>query len=396
MRRPPDRPRADPLHGHRASRCLTLLWVALLCGTAGPAGAAPTTQARCDDLDPPSLVRALEAELPLLLPPQDAAASPRGGGPVQQPHPLLHGQTLTQYAADTLQPLLQLARRGKHALCRGLAKNFQLVRLAGADRGHVTAYYHPILRGSRTPIRPYLHPLYRRPPEPLCNRPTADILAGALDGQGFELVYVDSPYTALNVHIEGSATIELLEGGAVNLTTDGHNGHTYVNPLKLARQDGVVPSDQPTAPGESRAHAFFVTHPDVLRSYWARDAHFVFFKETPLRGTGKFGELVAGRSVAVDAGLVPLGVALWLQSEVATAAAQGGQPTQFSPVGRVTLAQDTGAAIRGMGRVDLFVGSGPAAQVAASHTSRPGELYLILRKRPPPRRHARAQVADGK
>jgi membrane-bound lytic murein transglycosylase A len=142
-----------------------------------------------------------------------------------------------------------------------------------------------------------------------------------------------------------------------------------------------------------------------LLRYWAKNPHFVFFKETPLRGSGKFGQLVPGRSVAIDATEVPLGAALWMHTEMATAmatapataadAAPAGSPAadppssaaasvRYTPIDRLALAQDTGAAIRGRGRVDVFVGSGAAAHVAAALTSRPGELYLVIKKQRAP------------
>jgi membrane-bound lytic murein transglycosylase len=490
---------------------------------AEPAGAARTApppaelqSERCDDLDPESLVRAIEAELPYLL---AAPAPPRGdrsppaapgpsGTPAPQPVPptspappakVRFGRVslrLAEYARSTLQPLLALARRGRAALCAALPREFELHRLAGAERGHFSAYFHPVLRGSRTRHGPYQFPLYRRPPDAASQLSTAQILDGGLDGKGLELCYLDSLSTALNVHIEGSATVQLDDGSEVNLTTDGNNGQPYINPFKLARQDGVIKSEpvpgsspqQPpqqaperspgqapdqavapaagpapglpatgggaaatAAPVRSRTRVFFAAHPDLLRSYWAKNPHFVFFKPTPLRGTGKFGQLIPGRSVAVDAAKVPLGAALWLRTELAsiekTAAAEpasansaasasppavsgraapgvsglgsavsgppalavsdltrpavnapstlAATPTQvpaaadaagqkprlhFSSIARLALAQDTGAAIRGIGRVDVFVGSGADAQHAAAFTSRPGELYLIVHK----------------
>lgn len=491
---------------------------------AEPAGAARTApppaelqSERCDDLDPESLVRAIEAELPYLL---AAPAPPRGdrsppaapgpsGTPAPQPVPptspappakVRFGRVslrLAEYARSTLQPLLALARRGRAALCAALPREFELHRLAGAERGHFSAYFHPVLRGSRTRHGPYQFPLYRRPPDAASQLSTAQILDGGLDGKGLELCYLDSLSTALNVHIEGSATVQLDDGSEVNLTTDGNNGQPYINPFKLARQDGVIKSEpvpgsspqQPpqqaperspgqapdqavapaagpapglpatgggaaatAAPVRSRTRVFFAAHPDLLRSYWAKNPHFVFFKPTPLRGTGKFGQLIPGRSVAVDAEKVPLGAALWLRTELAsiekTAAAEpasansaasasppavsgraapgvsgraasgvsgppalavsdlarpavsgpaalAAAPTQapaaadapgqkprlhFSSIARLALAQDTGAAIRGIGRVDVFVGSGADAQHAAAFTSRPGELYLIVHK----------------
>lgn len=401
---------------------LRVVFFALLLGWGRLTAAAPARATlppeiragRCDDLDAESLVQALTAELPQLLAP--------GSAPV----PIQFGRvrmSLAEYARSTLQPLLLLARRGRAALCAALPRQFELHRLAAADRGLFSAYFHPLLRGSRTRHGPYQFPLYRRPEDAASQLTTAEILAGGLDGKSLELVYLTSLGTALNVHIEGSATVQLDDGTEINLTTDGNNGHPYTNPFKLARKDGVIPAEskpaEPAAsarspapsasssasdatsaakppsasaqtnsvesapaPGRSRTRIFFDEHPDLLRTYWEKNPHFVFFKPTPLRGTGKFGELIAGRSVAVDAAQVPLGAALWMRTELASAAADQGASgaLRHTPVARLALAQDTGAAIRGVGRVDVFVGSGSAAAIAAAFTSRPGELYLIVRR----------------
>ena len=353
------------------------MWTGLWTSVCAHAAELPSeiAQGHCDDLDAPSLVQAIESELPKLA--LIAANSPLRFGRAHV--------TATEYLHTTLEPLLALARQGRDKLCAALPKRFELLKLAGAERGHVTAYYNPILRGSRTRHGLFQHPLYRRPDEANSQRTTAEILAGGLNGKGLEIVYLESVGAALNVHIEGSVTVQLAEGGEINLTTDGNNGHPYTNPFKLARRDKVVPADQPAVPGKSKASAFFDAHPEILRTYWAMNPHFVYFKETPLHGTGKFGELITGRSVAVDAEKVPMGAALWLRTEVATAVE--GDSVKHAPIARVTLAQDTGAAIRGIGRIDLFVGSGEAARIAAARTSRPGELYLIISKSKPRRKH---------
>ncbi len=391
-------------------RCAVLLLIGSLgLGPAVHAAAVTPVPAEirvghCDDLDAESLVAALEAELPKLLASRPRAAS--AAAPSPAPALRFGGvrMRLAEYAHSTLEPLLALARRGRVALCAALPREFVLHRLATTERGHFSAYFHPLVPGSRTRHGPYQFPLYRRPPEPASQLTTGEILGGRLDGQGLELAYLDSLGTALNVHIEGSATVQLDDGSEMNLTTDGNNGHPYSNPFKLARQDGIIPdvvSVSPVAAAEaqpspaarrSKTRLFFDQHPELLRKYWAKNPHFVFFKPTPLRGTGRFGQLVAGRSVAVDAARVPLGSALWLRTELASAGA--GDPGHYDPIARLALAQDTGAAIRGSGRVDIFVGSGAAAQHAAAFTSRPGELYLIVHKsvhKPgrPPRKHAR-------
>lgn len=378
------------------------LWAATSSAGAVVLSPPPEIRAqRCDDLDAASLVQALETELPQLL----AGTSVPASAPARPPR-LRFGRvrmSLAAYARSTLEPLLALARRGQAALCAALPREFELQRLAGVERGHFSAYFHPLLRGSRTRHGPYQFPLYRRPQDPASQLTTAQILAGGLDGKNLELAYLDSLSTALNVHIEGSATITFEDGSEINLTTDGHNGHPYANPFKLARKDGILPSepkppetapaavpaaaapDPPAAPRRSRTRVFFEEHPDLLRKYWEKNPHFVFFKPTPRRGTGKFGELVAGRSVAVDAALVPLGAALWLRTELASLVDEKSGEIRHAKIARLALAQDTGAAIRGIGRVDIFVGSGAAAARAAAFTSRPGELYLLVRKAARPR-----------
>jgi hypothetical protein len=114
------------------------------------------------------------------------------------------------------------------------------------------------------------------------------------------------------------AWLALPDGSRINVTADGHNGWPYQNIGRLVLRDGRIPKDQVTPPGRGRAQHFLLTHPEELRRYWAKNPHFVYFRETPLRGVGKFGELCPGRSAAVDPAIVPMGAALFLRG------AQGG------------------------------------------------------------------------
>lgn len=355
----------------------TASWLCALSLTLSSVASAQTTAAAstCDDHDTTSLIQAIEAELTAL---RAAPDSPR----VTVGKVKLSNQA---YVERLLLPIQKAARVGKTALCKLLARQIKLQPLH-RRAGHVTAYYHPIISGSRSAHGPFQVPIYRRPSdEVLAHKTTQEILDGSLAGQGLELLYVESLATALHVHIEGSATVALDDGSEVNLTTDGHNGHPYQNPIKLLLKDKRIPADFPTEKGKSKTQAFIAAHPEVLREYWNQNPHFVFFKQTPLRGTGKFGELVAGRSIAIDPKHVPMGALLLLKTHVAISS---DDPTITSkPIARLVLAQDTGSAIVGPGRVDLFVGSGEAARVAASRTSYPGELFLLVPKRGTKRLH---------
>ena len=149
--------------------------------------------------------------------------------------------SLAEYARSTLEPLLTLARRGRAALCTALPQEFELQRLAGPESGHFSAYYHPILHGSRTRQGRYQFPLYRRPSDAASQLTTAQILDGGLDGKGLELVYLDSLITAVNVHIEGSATVQFDDGSEVSWSFPSYGDglpHDLVH-LVLERRFGL-------------------------------------------------------------------------------------------------------------------------------------------------------------
>jgi membrane-bound lytic murein transglycosylase A len=113
--------------------------------------------------------------------------------------------------------------------------------------------------------------------------------------------------------------------------------------------------------------------------YWARNPHFVFFKEvTGAAASGKYGELTAGRSLAVDGAYIPLGAAVWFHCEKPVIG--DNKVSGWQPYGRVALGQDTGSGIKGAGRVDVFYGSSDYAMAASAVTDKPGEIYVLLAK----------------
>jgi membrane-bound lytic murein transglycosylase A len=328
--------------------------------------AAPELGASCDDLDPTALAAAIDQEIASL----EAHGKPLRIGDRAIP--------AREYVARTLRPLAALARQGTATLCAELPRRFAFYRNRDAGPGKFTAYHNPIFRGSRSRHGEYLHALYRRPAGALAALPTAEVLRGALDGQGLELVWLADATEALAAHVEGSASILLDDGQVLSVSSDGHNGQPYQNVSKLLDADGRIPKGQATPLGMTRARKYFIDHPDALAPYWSRNPHFVFFKESTTRGGGRFGQLTPGRSVAVDAREIPLGAALFLRTDKPAIA--GGRVAAWISFGRVALAQDTGAGITGPGRVDVFFGTGEYAQQASAVTTRPGEIYVLLAK----------------
>ncbi len=330
--------------------------------------AAPALTVACDDLDLPSLAEAIERELPALERAQPGATLP--------------GTTTAarDYAARTLRPLLALAKADDRAhLCGTLQYSLKWLRV-GDERVLFTAYHTPTVRGSLVRDATYRWPLYRRPRDAGAHLTTAQILAGALAGRGLELVWLADAYDALALHVEGAGVVQLPDGKLLHVGSDGHNGQPYQNVSKLLIADGKLPSGPPPpshAPGNPKARAFFAAHPAELDVYWGRNPHFVFFKSVDKAGGGRYGALVAGRSVAVDEARVPMGALVFVRAQKPVV--DGGAITSWTPFSRLFVAQDTGAGIRGH-RMDLYFGDDDYALAAAQAMTVQGEAWVLMPK----------------
>jgi len=275
---------------------------------------------------------------------------------------------------------------------------------AGGAAGLFTGYYEPELRGSRTRRGPYTVPLYRRPPDlvtvdlglfrpeweaerlvgrvvdgtlrPYLRR--AEVDAGALAGQGLELLWVDDPVDAFMLQVQGSGRVVLAGGGVVRVGFAAHNGHAYRSIGRVLVERGAL---EPHAASLESIRAWIAAHPDQASPLLRENARYVFFREVV--GEGPIGAqgavLTAGRSLAVDPRFVPLGVPVWVD-----AADPDGR---VQPVRRLMVAQDTGGAITGPVRGDLFWGFGAAAgETAGRMRHRGGYVLLLPRAANPPDR----------
>jgi membrane-bound lytic murein transglycosylase A len=263
---------------------------------------------------------------------------------------------------------------------RFFEENFRPYRAlnGGCDLGLFTGYYEPVLRGSWRRGGPYTVPVYRAPPEatlvngraaPLPSR--AQIEAGALAGRGLELLWVDDPVDAFFLHIQGSGQVEMADGSRVRVGFAGKNGHAYF-PIgaELVRR-GEVPQQQMSM---QAIRSWLAAHPREAPRLMALNGSYVFFRL--IDGEGPVGAqgvpLSPGRSLAVDPAFVPYGVPLWIDTTdpIATGAA----------LRRLVVAQDTGAAIKGPIRGDLFWGSGEEAGAVAGSMRQQGRWFLLLPK----------------
>lgn len=244
-----------------------------------------------------------------------------------------------------------------------------LITNAGNPDGLITGYYEPTLRGCLRPRHGCALPLYR-PPPPAATLPSrAEIEAGALRGRGLELLWVSDPVDAFFLHIQGSGRVLLDDGRSVRVGYAGKNGHPYTAIGRELVRRGAL-ADQEVSMQSIRA--WLAANPAEAPAVMALNASYVFFQRNDRDGPiGTQGVvLTAGRSLAVDPAFLPLGVPVFVDTTDPRA--------PDTPLRRLTVAQDTGGAIKGVVRGDLFWGAGAEAEAAAGRMRERGRFYLLL------------------
>jgi len=288
---------------------------------------------------------------------------------------------------------------------RFFEQNFRALAISYGARpdGLFTGYYEPQLNGSRTKQGPYNTPLYGLPKDlvrvnlgefsdslkgkRIVGRLTKGgandklrpyyerdrINRGALAGRGLELVYVDDPVDAFFLHIQGSGRVRLDDGGDMRLGYAGGNGRRYYAIGRELIKRGILTVENVSM---QSIRAWLSDHPKEGRAVMEMNPSFIFFRE--LTGPGPLGAMSApltpGRSIAVDRRLIPLGAPMWLQST--HPAADPSQPAQS--LNRLLVAQDTGGAIKGGVRGDVFWGHGKDAAEIAGRMKNTGRWFLLL------------------
>ena len=275
----------------------------------------------------------------------------------------------------------------------------------GRETGTVTGYYEPLLRGSRRPGERFRYPLYA-PPDDLLTIDLAelapelkgkrvrgrvedkrvvpywargDIDAGLESLRGKELVWVDDAFDAFLVHIQGSARISLAEGGTMRVGYADQNGRAYRSIGETLVERGELELESVTM---QAIRQWARAHPEAMPSLLAENPSYVFFREVvpdadaPIDGPiGTLGvPLVAQRTVAVDPRAIPLGTPVFLATTF---------PMSQRALTRLVMAQDTGGAIRGALRADLFWGFGDEAGEQAGRMRQPGRMWILWPKGAP-------------
>lgn len=249
--------------------------------------------------------------------------------------------------------------------------------IAGADKGLFTGYFEPQFTGSRTRSLTYHVPLYRKPrdfKQPYLNR--RQIERGGLDGRGLELVFLSSLVDAFFIHVQGSARIALVDGGVMRVGFAAKSGHPYTPIGRVLIKRGALRRDEVTM---QSIRSWLESNPGDAQDIMWQNESFIFFREMPAAdpGLGPVGaqsvNLDALRSIAVDKSLYSYGLPVWLDTTLTTHADGTADPFR-----RLMVAQDTGSAIKGAIRADVFTGSGDEAGEIAGRMKQEGSMIVLL------------------
>lgn len=285
-------------------------------------------------------------------------------------------------------------------LLSALRSRFKIYR-ASADDGTgktvITGYYEAEIAVTKTPDETHKYAVHLKPADLVKTTPAmgvdfdygrydgngrlvphytrAEIHAGALTGQGLEVVWSEHPSQIMLLQIQGSGLLRFPDGDYMRAGFDGANGHPYRSVQKILIDCGEVP-------GMSFKDFIKYLSAQGPREERLADLNprYIFFKPRPKDSLpyGAIGRtLTAGRSIAIDPKYVPLGLFGLLKSKRPVAQDSG---LGFKDFNRFISTHDTGSAIRGPGRVDLFWGTGAVAETEASSMKASGELYLFILK----------------
>ncbi|MBO9446073.1 murein transglycosylase A [Ruegeria sp. R14_0] len=250
---------------------------------------------------------------------------------------------------------------------------FRPVLVEDGEDALFTGYFEPELDGSKTRTDRFKYPIYKMPPEAraadkwLSRR---EILTGdAMQGRGLEIAWVDDPVELFFLQIQGSGRVRLPDGSALRVGYGGANGHPYRSiGAELIRQ-GALGAHEVSA---QMIRAWVRKNPEAGAELLFHNPSYVFFREVS-RVAPEFGPLGAMnrsvttmRSIAADPAYTPLGAPVWVEKD------------GKSPLRRLMIAQDTGAAIKGAQRADIFFGTGDEAGKAAGRLKDPGRMILLL------------------
>lgn len=295
---------------------------------------------------------------------------------------LLHDSGIGGRAGDwkrVCEEAVKVHRNGSSSAATVFFENhFQPYRAVSSrkSKGLFTGYFEAGLQGSKVKTERYRYPLYAKPDDIIAGKTYHShraINKGALDGRDLELLWVDNPVERFFLHIQGSGQVTLPDGSMIRVGYDGKNNHDYRSIGRYMIDEGWIAEEDMSA---QAIKEWLRMHPEKLWHVLEYNPSYVFFKEIgdisgPIGAQGV--SLTPMRSLAIDKTKLPYGVPVWLETELTAV-----NHSSAKAFNQLLIAQDTGSAIKGAIRGDIFFGAGHLAQELAGYQNSEGRYFILL------------------
>ena len=313
---------------------------------------------------------------------------------------------------ETLQAFQKLLQKKlpQKEFNKKVSEEFLLYRVGKGQSKKIlfTGYYRPVIPASPIPTPRYRFPIYQMPEKDLqmvkkqsgirlvgsksgitkirkiqsgknwrsLTREEIDT-KGALDKHGLEVAWLENELERYFLHIQGSGVLEYPNGRRQGVRYQGSNKYSYNGIGKLMIRDGVITTSEGSMQGIKK---YFAQNPQNISKYLNQNKRYIFFTLSDEGAIGSGGgELVGGRSIATDKSIYPAGGLVFIKVR---------QPVldsnykikSWKPISRFVIDQDTGSAIRGKARADLYFGTGKEAGAKAGRYHEKGEVYYLIKK----------------
>jgi len=310
---------------------------------------------------------------------------------------------------ESQEAFLDLLSRGLDAdqLNKEIRKNFRVYRAAGRkENGRVlfTGYYEPIYEGRLARDEVFRYPLYGLPNDliridlsPFGERFKGETIVAridgkkvqpyfsrsqiegekALEGKGLEIAWLKDPLDVAFLHIQGSGRVRLPDGNDFLVHYQASNGRPFQSIGRYLIEKGFLAREGMSM---QAIREYLTEHPEVRDEVLNQNPSYIFFRHVENGPWGSLGVLLTpGRSIALDPKFFPKGALGFISSQKPVVNDQG-EITGWIEFSRFVIHQDSGGAIKGAGRADIFWGSGPYAELAAGHLQHEGDLYVLIKK----------------
>ena len=314
-----------------------------------------------------------------------------------------------QQVRESQEAFLDLLAKGLDPdhLSREIRKKFRVYRATGRVKNRkvlFTGYYEPIYEGSLAPDQVFKYPLYRSPDDliRIDLSPFSEKLKGenivariqgkkvlpyysryqieaekVLAGKGLEMAWLKDPLDVAFLHVQGSGRLSLPDGKELLVHYQASNGRPYRSIGRYMIEKGFLAREEMSM---QAIRKYLTENPEVLGEVLNYNHSYVFFRQVENGPLGSLGVLLTpGRSVALDSRIFPKGAIGFIVCQKPLVNDQG-DIIGWNKFYRFVVNQDTGGAIKGAGRADIFWGSGTYAELTAGHLRHEGDLYILIKK----------------